>query len=136
MKINHIVNCGIFPLDVMFSLGETDDELREILRNKGIKVKKSNLLFKDKWRGLNHRFKDGSQIIRMRKVPYHVEDFGVLLHEIFHASHFIINRVGIKLTDSSEEIYAYLIEYFYEKIVNEIANERDKQEWNGNIYEG
>jgi hypothetical protein len=37
-------------------------------------------------------------------------------HECFHAAHWICEKKGIWLTDSSEEIYAYLVEYLLSSI--------------------
>ena len=68
-------------------------------------------------------------------MPYTVDDFSTLVHEIFHASYFILNRVGIKLKPSTEEAYTYLIQHFYREIVNEISNEQ-LNTWDGNVYEG
>jgi len=39
-------------------------------------------------------------------------------HELFHATHAIMTRVGIKLSDDSEEAYAYLIGYLTQKTLN------------------
>lgn len=33
----------------------------------------------------------------------------VLVHEAFHAAHFILDGKGVKLSDDSDEIYAYFI---------------------------
>lgn len=41
----------------------------------------------------------------------------VISHEAFHITCLICNYVGIKLTDSSEEAYAYLIGYLYKILV-------------------
>ena len=37
-------------------------------------------------------------------------------HECVHAAHWICKKKGIWLTDSSEEIYAYLVEYLLSNI--------------------
>ena len=37
-------------------------------------------------------------------------------HECFHAAHWICEKKGIWLTDSSDEIYAYLVEYLLSNI--------------------
>ena len=39
-----------------------------------------------------------------------------LCHEAFHAAHWILQRAGCWLTDSSEEAYAYLIQYIFKEI--------------------
>lgn len=37
--------------------------------------------------------------------------FEVLVHECFHAVHWNLQNKGMTLTDSSEEVYAYLLEF-------------------------
>lgn len=40
----------------------------------------------------------------------------ILAHECFHATHWICHKQGIWLTDSSEEVYAYILEYLIKKL--------------------
>ena len=39
-----------------------------------------------------------------------------IIHECFHAAHWILNDRGLWLTDSSEEAYAYLQMWLYQQI--------------------
>lgn len=41
---------------------------------------------------------------------------GELAHEAFHAAHWILQSKGLWLTDSSEEAYAYLIQFIVKSI--------------------
>ena len=45
------------------------------------------------------------------------KDVTVIAHEIFHAVHNILQRRGLWLTDSSEEVYAHMIQYLTREIV-------------------
>lgn len=38
-------------------------------------------------------------------------------HECFHAVHWIMTERGIRLSDDSEEAYAYLLDYLINKII-------------------
>jgi hypothetical protein len=40
----------------------------------------------------------------------------IIAHEAFHAAHWILQKQGLWLTDSSEEAYAYLIQFIVKKI--------------------
>lgn len=44
----------------------------------------------------------------------------VLVHEVFHAASFLLKSKGIELDESSEEAYAYLIEFIYYKIMEQL----------------
>ena len=40
------------------------------------------------------------------------------IHELMHVTHKAMQIVGIRLSDSTEEIYAYYIEFLYEECSN------------------
>lgn len=40
----------------------------------------------------------------------------VLAHEILHVTHRVLKNKGMKLTDSSEEAYCYLLDYLFDKV--------------------
>lgn len=40
----------------------------------------------------------------------------VLIHECLHIVHRILKNKGMKLTDSSEEAYCYLLDYLFDKV--------------------
>jgi hypothetical protein len=45
---------------------------------------------------------------------------GVIVHECFHATNNILNTLDLFLTDTSEEAYAYLIQYLYDEIAKRL----------------
>ena len=50
-----------------------------------------------------------------------LDDFVTLNHEIFHCTIFILKRIGVSLSDDSEEAYAYLYEYITKMIYSKTA---------------
>lgn len=46
-----------------------------------------------------------------------INDLGVLCHESFHLINFILRERNIELTDSSDEAYAYLLEWLVNKLL-------------------
>ena len=40
---------------------------------------------------------------------------GNVAHEAFHAVHYLLDTVGMKLTDESQEAYAYLLDWVVEE---------------------
>lgn len=65
---------------------------------------------------------DDKVIIWLRKADFTPYSISVSNHELFHATSFIMNNIGIKLEDTTEEIYAYQLDYltlqFYEHLDN------------------
>ena len=46
--------------------------------------------------------------------------FNMIPHEAFHAAEMVLSNVGVPLTKSSDEAYAYLISYISEQIFQQI----------------
>jgi hypothetical protein len=67
-----------------------------------------------------HNITGGQTIIRIPKKPETPQEIGTLSHEIFHGVDFIFRRIGISLSDNSNEAYAYLIGYVTEQFFNKI----------------
>lgn len=60
-------------------------------------------------------------VVYMPKEPANAKDLGVLVHELFHAAYFILQKAGISCNDSTDEAYAYLIEFLVEKIFSSLC---------------
>jgi hypothetical protein len=119
--MNFIIDLCIYPYDIMFSVGESDnqfkrsteavlpDEFLPDLSEDGI----SHLDCNCRGRTFHHLI-GGQTIIRLPKRPVTAIEIGTLSHEIFHAVDFIFRRINMPLTDSSCEAYAYCIGYLTE----------------------
>jgi hypothetical protein len=62
----------------------------------------------------------GQIIIRLPYVPKSPDDLGILAHEIFHATEFIMKKIGVNLTLKTDEIYAYTIQYLTKEVCKEL----------------
>jgi hypothetical protein len=49
--------------------------------------------------------------------PKTAQDMGFLSHEIFHAACAVMDAIGSKPSEDSEEVYAYLITFLTQKII-------------------
>lgn len=104
----------------MVSINQTDKQFGKILNQYGIDKEEDPLIFslsqKDfKW-GRTVKFSNDQTAVRLNYYPSTAKDFGLVQHEIFHCIEFILDSIGMKLTYSSDEAYAYLIQYLTEKI--------------------
>lgn len=122
MVKNFIIPLVIYPYDVMFSVGETDKQFKKSVKKRLRKEFYADLVddeicsFTESHRGRTwHNLIGGQTIIRLPKHPNNCEEFGTLSHEIFHAVVYIMERIGMKLSGSSDEAYAYLIGYITEQ---------------------
>lgn len=56
-------------------------------------------------------FSSGQTIIVLKKINH-----GLIAHESLHAVHFLMDKIGQKLTFASDESYCYLLQYIVDKI--------------------
>ena len=118
-----IVNLGIFPFDIMFSVNESDATLLKRLRKYGVDNEEL-LKFVYDYENSNGRtkmFSTNHTVIRLSDFDDRYKFIGTLSHEIFHAVTFIYDRIGIKYElGVSDEAYSYAIGYVtriaYEKL--------------------
>lgn len=121
--IHFLVNIDVFKVSVVFSVNETDQQLKSNLGRlrpvieediiSVVNLDNSDGICKDLG---NH----GSCLIRLKSLENKGGFMSTVSHEIFHAVHNIAHYRGLKLTNSSEETYAYMIGYltkeFYKKV--------------------
>ena len=72
--------------------------------------------------GYTFQLEEGILLWLKQKPPFTAYHMGCLAHEIFHCAEFILSKVGIKLSNKSDEAYAYLIGYITENIFNHLNN--------------
>jgi hypothetical protein len=126
--LNFIIPLHIYPFDIMFSVGQTDKDFTKSLKlalpKSLYKEMKDNTIFhlEPGCRGRTAIHLSGGQtIIRLPSKPSTPQEFGTVSHEIFHGVDFIFNKIGIPLSEYSDEAYAYLIGYVTEKFYEEVS---------------
>ena len=119
--MNFIINLEVYPFDVMVSIGETDEAVVKHLVKKGVPLTECNKhLIEINGKGRSLMFPTGQSLLRLPKKPETNFEMAVLQHEIFHIVQFVMHKVGITLSDDSDEAYAYLIQFLTLKIYNKI----------------
>lgn len=123
-SLNFIIPLMVYPFDVMFSFSETDQELfNRLSKFNGIDDDEFENAKLDGQQGMGRYclFRCGASLIRLKYLPKTPFDYGCLQHEIFHAATAIMWKIGAKLKiKTSDESYAYLIQYLTEHSYNKI----------------
>jgi hypothetical protein len=125
MKKFFVVETPPYPFSIVFSVGQTKAGFNSSMKSMGnYDLSDIDDFFSESNAGQTcNNTEDNFVVVMLRYNSNH----GAIAHEIFHAVSFIMSRAGIRLcslTDdricSTEEAYAYMIEYvtdkFYEKI--------------------
>lgn len=119
-----IFNLEIYPFDIMISFEEDNSILYKRLKELKIPKKEYTLCgLGSTADGKYMMFSNSTSIIRLPWIPKTPYQLGVLVHEITHATFAILSKVGMALSDYSEEAYTYLLQYITNKILNFIEDE-------------
>ena len=62
-------------------------------------------------------FSGGQTVIWFNKDP----SYGLISHEVFHAVTYLMDRIGVTLSPSSDEAYAYAVQYLTNEIYSFIT---------------
>jgi hypothetical protein len=118
-KINFIITNEVYPFDVMFSFGQTDEELKAVCKKFNVNI--DNTLVNHPLKlGQTISFENGKQLIRLRDYPETPRDYSYLIHEIDHARNNIMDYIGAKPGRDSEECYTYFLDFLTEKALDKI----------------
>jgi len=105
----HKISIDVFKQDIIFTVGTTEKEIQKYLH---IDDSIGNV-----GQGRTVRFEQGHILLWVEDK----KDRGVIAHEIFHVVHFMCDRIGIKLSMDSDEVFAYCIDYITTEIYKILA---------------
>ena len=118
-----IIPLQIYPYDIMVSIDEKDESLRNRLVKYGSTKEDCEELMNlpDTTRGRAVMLPSNQTVIRLKMLPKKYDMMSVIAHEVFHATTFILHRIGMKLElFVSDEAYAYLLGYITTEIYKKI----------------
>jgi hypothetical protein len=113
-----IISYQVYPFDVLVSVCQTDDEVIKLLKETLPTEQHSKIesVFVQGSVARTIMFSGGQTFIRFNQRP----GYGLIAHEVFHAVNGLFDRIGITLSDDSEEAWAYLIQYLMHNIATNI----------------
>ncbi len=116
------VDWVIFPFHILVCLGSTREDILKKLKSLGYEVSdKENDVINMYGLGRCIILGNGGTILWLRDYPKSAQSLATITHEVFHAVYFVLDKVGIKISDDSDELVAYMQGYLVEKILNRIA---------------
>lgn len=114
-----IITLDIYPFDIMVSVEEKDKVLLERLKGLSVSTDEEfgDAEFLDEMTNARSiMFSSGQTVIRLKNRPKY-EMIPIISHEAFHATTFIMERIGMELKNQvSDEAYAYLLAYIVKEI--------------------
>ena len=76
----------------------------------------------DEYNGMYYNDYD-YRVLWLNGWPKSVDDYGSLVHEISHATFYLLQSRGLRHSEDSDEAYAYLMGFLFSEIDAFIANE-------------
>ena len=118
-SFHFVMPLGVYPFDVIVSIGQSDKELFKVFTKSNKPFDKEDfeaaLYTGNTCQARAVMFSNNVSLLRLRKLPETAEDFGHVAHEIFHTVTFVMYKIGCILDiGKSDEAYAYLIQYITE----------------------
>lgn len=98
------VSIDLFSEDYFICMGGTNEDFKNFLVKKGIACNHAEVSDIKDARG--HAYKHNGTALWVCR-----NDAGLIAHECFHGVTFMTDRVGITLSDSSDEVFAYAVQY-------------------------
>lgn len=121
--INFIIPLVVYPFTVVVFINTDNDDVEKILTERQINYTDVNVRQgSDTRRGRTIIFKDNNVLIRMFEFKRNPSGYGYLAHEIFHAVEFVMERIGMKLSNKSNEAYTYLVQYLTKEIYKKLQS--------------
>lgn len=111
-----------FPYDVVVCLGVTREDILGYMKKH---FTDDALTEKDKeelvmnGHGRTVELDNNAFILWTNDFPRKPQEFAWLAHEIFHTADLILRRAGVSLSDDSDEVWAYQIDWLTRKIYTE-----------------
>jgi hypothetical protein len=121
-----VISLQIFPYDILVSINQTDKEVLKVLKNFGVsKSACAGMLNIPKGTNARYTMTDANHsIIRFKHLDDKIKMIGSVVHECFHAAHFILDRAGLKFDlDHSDEAFAYTTQYLTVEILRWLEDE-------------
>jgi hypothetical protein len=118
-----IIKLVVYPFDVMVSIDEDDQTLlKRLLKHGNTEDDCCDLLnLDDTVRGRCVMLSSNQTVIRLKKQSIACDTMSMISHEVFHATTFILERIGMKMEVLvSDEAYAYIIGFLTREICKKL----------------
>lgn len=114
INIFKVIPIDVFGHDIVVSIGQTDEDLYELIRENISKKQFDKRFVNQTSIATTFKLKTGCILIRFKD---NIDNPGIVAHEAFHAIVYLFEKIGIEYAYQSEEAYAYTLEYLTNQIL-------------------
>lgn len=108
----------VYPFTLILSINDSKKEVKRFFKENKLKckhdcfIKNSDAIF--------IKFANNQFFIRIKNWKNKSKQIGLLSHELLHCTFSVMNEIGVRYSDESEEAYTYFFQYLLEQSLKEI----------------
>jgi hypothetical protein len=116
-NIFEIIKGTVYPFDVLVSVNQTDDEFySEVGHLSDDYLDEVFLNLNETILARSYMTKNNISIVRFINIDKDNLPHGLISHELFHVTTFILNKANIEFSFKTDEAYAYLLHYLIDEV--------------------
>ena len=121
------IGIPLYHANIYVFLG-TREDCAEAMRKAEVKEREIEEWLENtkSYEGMYHQ-EDDFRLIWLQEIPMTVGKYSDLVHEIEHATFYLLKSRGLQHTEESDEAYAYLSGYIFEQVDSLIVELREKK---------
>lgn len=125
---NFILSYELYPFDVMVSVGETTERIIKRINKTEYKLNEKEIAALEmNGRGRTVLLEGGGTVLRLKSFNGDPASMGTLAHEVFHAVTCLFDKIGICISQDSDEAAAYAIEYLTREILQRLTGGKSQR---------
>ena len=106
------IDLVIYPFSIIVFTQHEYSTIKKVLEERiPDEYHKDIELFDEIYDGKTVLFPSGHTVISLKK-----SDRPLIVHEVFHATSYILDYIGLPFTDETKEGYAYLMQFIFDQI--------------------
>ena len=106
------IDLVIYPFSIIVFTQHEYSAIKKVLEERiPDEYHKDIKLFDEIYDGKTVLFPSGHTVISLKK-----SDRPLIVHEVFHATSYILDYIGLPFTDETKEGYAYLMQFIFDQI--------------------
>lgn len=110
------IHCGTFDYNIDVVIGKDKELVKKFIKKKH-KALPDNINVFDIAHGMIIRYEGFNPILWLPAKPRTPSELATMSHEIFHLVYTVLSYVGITLSESSEEVFCYLIGHLTKQVI-------------------
>jgi hypothetical protein len=114
---------GTYPSTIYVAIGY--DSIYKVQKRIGVTKKELDTFEKITTPyAVTYNFNNGNCCLLFLQPLNNISDLWMLAHEMIHAIHYILQFYGLKLSDETDETYAYCAQYIFNEFISKFKDQK------------